>query len=72
MQWPNSRTSCLLLGKNTTTLDELICVQNDYQHSDGDELTQSEPSKSETFFNQQPANLQAKVLSYILYTYNKY
>jgi hypothetical protein len=34
--------------------------------------TQSEPSKRETFFNQQPANLQAEVRSYVLYNDNKY
>jgi hypothetical protein len=34
--------------------------------------TQSETSKRETFFNQQPANLQAEVCSYVLYKYNKY
>jgi hypothetical protein len=34
--------------------------------------TQSEPSKRETFFNQQPANLQAEVRSYVPYKYNKY
>jgi hypothetical protein len=33
---------------------------------------QSEPCKKETFSNQQPANLQAEVCSYVLYNDNKY
>jgi hypothetical protein len=69
----NSWARCLLHGRNKSYLSRNRSSNNNTQHNTQRwRYTQSEPSKRETFFNQQPANLQAEVRSYVLYNDNKY
>jgi hypothetical protein len=69
----NSWARCLLHGRNKIYLSRNRYSNDSTQHTTlRDEDTQSEPSKRETFFNQQPSNHQAEVRSYVLYNDNTY